>query len=406
MKRGSGRSQALGGVAAQGTQAASSFVLQILAVRLLGAEGLGVFASIYGVVVLGTAINTGLVGDSLTVLGRHQRGIRAALQTWGLMVPLAFGIMLGVGAWAAGALTAWFAVALSVSTSLFLMEDLLRRLLMANFRFGRIVLVDVCGLTASCLTLVVIATVSTLEVGHFFVALAVGQGLALFVALTVLPAPERWWAPIRSADLGTVARYGSWRAVQASIKPALLAFVRIAGLGFVGAAAVGQLEASRVYLSPVLIVIGGLSTVMLARFAARKGEGLDELIRAADRSAAWISGLSLLPVGAALVLEPVAAPLLTGGDFALPLIALVGWGVYAVATGFTAPYSTLAAVRGSQRTVVGVRMAESAVAACVVLLVLWWSSTITWAPLLLGIGSGVGGLWLRAILKRQVEREP
>ncbi len=69
-----------GAVGAQLSQALASFVLQVLAARLLGASGLGTFALLYGGIIIGTALCTGLVGDSLTVLDRNDPHIRAGLQ--------------------------------------------------------------------------------------------------------------------------------------------------------------------------------------------------------------------------------------------------------------------------------------------------------------------------------------
>ena len=46
-RSGSSKSRVLGGIAAQGSQAAGSFVLQICAARLLGLEGLGQFAALF-----------------------------------------------------------------------------------------------------------------------------------------------------------------------------------------------------------------------------------------------------------------------------------------------------------------------------------------------------------------------
>jgi hypothetical protein len=58
------RSRAVGAVAGQVSQAAASFVLQVLAVRILGLAGFRVFALLYGLIILGSAIITGLVGNS------------------------------------------------------------------------------------------------------------------------------------------------------------------------------------------------------------------------------------------------------------------------------------------------------------------------------------------------------
>ncbi|ALO68705.1 hypothetical protein AS189_19160 (plasmid) [Arthrobacter alpinus] len=76
-------------MAAQGSQAAVSFVLQIIAARMLGLEGLGRFAILYGVLLLVTALVSGFIGDTLTVLDRFDRHVRFTLQLW--CVGLSFG---------------------------------------------------------------------------------------------------------------------------------------------------------------------------------------------------------------------------------------------------------------------------------------------------------------------------
>src|SRR6478752_8997892 len=79
----------LGGISAQLSQALGSLVLQVVAARMLGADGLGAFAVLYGVIIMATAVCTGFVGDSLTVLDRGRGDIRAALQNWLLVLSLA-----------------------------------------------------------------------------------------------------------------------------------------------------------------------------------------------------------------------------------------------------------------------------------------------------------------------------
>ena len=69
--------KALGAVIAQAAQAGIGLLLQILVARLLGIDEYGRFAILYGVVIVATAVVTGLIGDSLVVLERSQRAIRA-----------------------------------------------------------------------------------------------------------------------------------------------------------------------------------------------------------------------------------------------------------------------------------------------------------------------------------------
>src|SRR4051794_7583590 len=89
------RRSAAGAVVAQFSQAAASFLLTVAAARYLGSAEFGVLALLVGALVLGTAVMTGFVGDSLTVLDRYDARIRTALELW--CVCIATGLMV-VGA--------------------------------------------------------------------------------------------------------------------------------------------------------------------------------------------------------------------------------------------------------------------------------------------------------------------
>src|SRR4051812_35667750 len=86
------RRPATGAVFGQVTQAFAGLVLSVAAARFLGAAGLATFSLVYGAVVLATAVTSGLVGDSLTVLDRHEPGLRAGLHVWALVVSVGAGI--------------------------------------------------------------------------------------------------------------------------------------------------------------------------------------------------------------------------------------------------------------------------------------------------------------------------
>ena len=122
-------------VAAQGSQSIGSLVLQVLAARGLGAEGLGKFGLLYGTLVVATAIATGFVGDSMTVLDRSRPPIRAALQGWlGLIATSGSHCWPSRSAGALDSSTLPTALAFGAATLVFLFEDAVRRLLMANLK--------------------------------------------------------------------------------------------------------------------------------------------------------------------------------------------------------------------------------------------------------------------------------
>ncbi len=125
--------------------------------------------------VLATAVTSGLVGDSLTVLDRHDPGVRAALHR------LALGTALGTGGCrrpagrprrlGVGVGRGWIGVA----TVSFVLEDLLRRLLQATGRYWRLPAVDLSGAAAALAVLVALRAGGPLDVTDLFVALAAGQ---------------------------------------------------------------------------------------------------------------------------------------------------------------------------------------------------------------------------------------
>lgn len=393
---------ALGGIAAQCSQALASFVLQILAARLLGLEGLGRFAALYAIIILATALCSGFVGDSLTVLDRTAEDVRGGLQAWLVTIALVSGAACAVVSWAVGFVSVGAAVAFGTATSLFLVEDTLRRLLMATLDFWRIVVVDLSGLVASVVTLATLwVTADDVTLGHLLVALAIGQAAATIVAVGLIPRHERRLASFRRAAMRPVASYGAWRAVQQAVRPSLLASVRLVCLLVVSTAAVGALEAARIYMAPAMLAVGGLSSFLFASYADRSDATLADLLRTADRSVVTLLvGIVVFGI-AAVALIPLLGPLLTDGRYDLSVTAVVGWAVYSGSVAAVTPYAQLAAVRGRQPPVLATRVADSVLSLVLVYLVVVVSDSTRWAPFALAIGSLLGGLAIRQVLLRR-----
>ncbi len=80
------RAKGLAAVVAQVWQAVGSFGLQLSAAWILGAAGLGLVSLCLGIIVLTTAVVSGMVGDTLVIRDRHDRGLRAGLQFWTLVL--------------------------------------------------------------------------------------------------------------------------------------------------------------------------------------------------------------------------------------------------------------------------------------------------------------------------------
>ncbi|SOE01058.1 hypothetical protein [Blastococcus haudaquaticus] len=387
-------------VAGQVTQAAAGLVLQVAAARSLGASGFGAFAVAYGAIVLATAVCSGLVGDSLTVLDRREPGVRAALHGWTVVVSAGAGV-LGVlatvltdlGGTGTGLL-------LGLATAAFIVEDTLRRLLMATGRFWSLSAVDGTSLVLALSTLAGLASLGELTFPSFVVALLVGQVGASVTAYVLLPASERPHGPWRRPAWAEVFAFGSWRAATQTIRPALMTALRLLVVATAGVAAYGPIEAARVYTAPTLVLVGGLGSFLLPHFVALRGRPVAHSLRVADRAALGLAVAVALIGAAALLVLPFLGPVITGGDYGVPAAAVAGWSAYAVASALLLPYGAMASAHREQARVLGLRTLELLSLAAVLVLVLTHPSHAAWAPLALAIGP----LLAAAAVRRRVLR--
>lgn len=388
-------SRVTGALAGQVGLAASGLVLQLAAARQLGAAGLATFSVLYGGIVLLAALSSGLVGDSLTVLDRHDPRVRAALQTWEVLLLATAGLGGGVLAAALGVVGGWGAVALGVAAVAFVLEDVLRRLLMATGRFWDLPLVDGTSLLVSLGVLLAAGVSTGLTLTSFLVALGAGQLAACLVAWLRLPAGERptwcWRSPALLAVLG----FGGFRAVGQGIRPTLLTVLRLVVVGAVGAAAYGPLEAARVYTAPALVLAVGTGSFLLPWFAGQRDRPPAAVLRLADRVAAGATAVVLAVGLGALLLLPWAGPLLTGGGYEVPPVAVAGWAVYAAVSAALLPYATLASVHRRQRAVLAWRSLELVSVVAVVVLVLAVPGGSVWTPFALVIGPVAAAVAIR-----------
>ena len=387
---------------APGVQALSSFTLSLVAVRALGPEGLGTFALLYAGIVLATAVTTGMVGDSLTVLDRGSATIRGGLLLVGLLCvavagTLGFALALGAGLISIGE-AALFALALSV----FLVEDLVRRLLMACLRFWSVVAVDVSAFVTAVLWLAGrYLTVGSLGMADLLTALLVAQVVGLGVGVVLLPRSERWLAALSWSGTRVVVRFGRWRSAQQAIRPASLAMVRVVVVAAAGLSVFGQLEAARVFTAPAVLIVQGASSFLFASFAANPHVTLTSRLRRADRAVVGVVAVASLLGAAAVALVPFAGDLITGGEFDLDSAAVLSWSLYAAAAALVTPYASLAAVSGHHVRLFLIRATEAVVAVGLVWVVVGpLQVSAAWAPSVLAAGSVVSALLVRWMLVR------
>ena len=395
------RSRALGGIAAQGSQAFGSFALQFVAARNLGLAGLGQFAVLYGLIVLATAICSGFVGDSLTVLDRSRTAVRAGLQWWLVVLSLGTGTLGAIVCALVGFLSPAEALAFGLTTSIFLVEDTIRRLLMATMQFWRVVIVDIVAMVVSLAVAVAAVVQDRLTLGTLLVALGIGQVAAVAAGWSIVPRAERLVVPMRAPAIGEVATYGTWRSLQQAVRAGTLALVRVFCLLLVTEAAVGGLEAARIYMAPAVLVVVGVSSYLFASYAASPNEPIEQLLKLADRSVVKLF-VGVLAFGlVAAVASPVLAPLLTDGDYELSTLAIAGWAMYAAAIASVTPYGQLASVRGRHVPVFVWRLADSVVSLLGIYVVVSITGVVNWVPLIMAGWSLLGGLAIRELVIRR-----
>lgn len=409
------RPGASGAVMAQASQALAGFALVTMAARTLDLAELGKFSILYAVIIMATAVSSGFVGDSLTVLDRRWRPVRAGLQRTAFVIAIGAGGVTATAMVVTGFLGLIESMLLAVAMIVYMLEDICRRLLMANLAFKRIVAVDFAALAGMGVTLAGWAVYGRLggsdgsraQLGDGFVlstflsALTIGQLAAIIVAVVLLPREESYLGA-GPAAYREIIRYGRWRAAQQLLRPSLMALVRIGVMSIVALAAAGELEIARVYAAPGMILVGGISSYLFASFAGQRAVAPAELLRQADRGVAVLLGLAI-PAGlVALWILPWAGPLVTGSS--PNTLAVAGWILYAVSTAAVTPYGALGAIRSNPAYVFTIRGIDTVVSLLCAMAVLMLTENYALAPATMVLGSVLGGVALRILVRRNARR--
>jgi O-antigen/teichoic acid export membrane protein len=390
------RSRPVAAVLSKFCTAAGSFALQVLAARVLGAGGLGSFAVVYSVLLVLAAAVNGLVGDSLTALDRADGRIRAALVRWCLLTAVVGSATGAAFLVVTGALTPAQAVVFAVSSAVFVVESALRRLLQAAMLFWPSVTMEVLGTVATLVALAVWAAVGSLHLTAFVGVVGIGQLVAALVGVAHLSAAERRFPIAGPAAMAVVGGYGFWRSTQQAIRPTVLTAVRSVVYSAAGRVALGQLEAARVYMSPALLAVQGVSTYLFSSYAARPTAPLAGLVRRADRAVLILGGGCLAAGAVGTLLLPWAAPVVTGGSFGVSATAVFGWALYAASSAAVTPYQSLAAARGRQVIVTALRCVDALLGLLGCVALLGGGASPTCVPYVLAAGSCLGGVLIRA----------
>lgn len=399
------KGQAFGAIVAQSVQAGISFVLQILVSRLLGIDDYGRFAILYGMIILAAGVVTGLVGDSLVVLDRRDRAIRGALIGTLAATSIGLAVAAGLIAWGTGFSSGLEALLFACALAAFVVEEIVRRTLMAGMAFHRVAATDLVGFLVALPVLGALWFANALSLASFFGAIAAGQVVACLVGWFLLPRDERVLVSPFHAAYGAVWGYGTWRGLQQTLRPAMYTAVRLLVLAFAGITAVGLLEAARTYTSPLILVVGGFSSFLFVRFANKhKAGSAGSSLLEADRSTLILLGLTVVMGVIAVVLAPWLGPLAFGVE--LDPVAVIAWLVYGMSIAMVTPYGALSAVGGGQTAVFLIRLVDTLLGLVAVAVLLLLGAEPSFMPFALAVASVAGGLALRWLAARRKDPPP
>lgn len=398
---------AAGAAGAQFSQAAGSLVVSVLSMRQPDVHVFTTLSLVLATLVVVTSVSTGLVGDPLTVLDRHDPATRTALRRL-LLGVLGAASLLGASASVAGGiLDAGEGLLFGLLIAVWVLEDVLRRLLMACLHFWRVVAVDLAHLVTVVAVLEAASAPTPQPPGpaRFLVALICGQLVATVLAVGVLPGPERYLGSVAGGRVGTVLRYGGSRAVQGLLRPAVLLLMRVVVQAACGAQALAGLEIGRIVTAPALLLVSGGGSYLLSRHAIRTRAGDAGGRRDADRAALLLSAVAVAAMSA-VALTVLAFPQVLGTSPAgrsgrEALVPLLGvWGGYVLSVALAMPYASLGAVLVPQGRLLRARAADAVaqVAAGALLLAAAPSSWLVF-PLLLGaVSVTMTALVLRSLI--------
>lgn len=379
--------KALAPVLSQGVTAGTSLLLQVIAARTLGLVEFGAFALFLGLLTSASALYTGYVGDSLAVLDRHDPAVRSslvssALAGWVFLFVLGSGAALIV---LGGKPTA--ALIYAVMLVCWMVRDTLRRLLIARLRFWDLVFNDVLYLV---ITMVSVGTFALLlgrsTLSGIFAAMSCGAVVAALVGVLRLPHRERTRLRPGTKAMRQVASFGVWRCLQAALRPTALLGSRVLVAHLLSLAAVGLLEAGRLVVAPLQVVINGAGSFLLGGFAEGERSG-DRTAQRHGHYAVWALVATTLVGGGVLSLFAVPlGRLLTGQDVS-PLLVF-GWVVYLAVWAAGLPYVTEVVARRMSREVFLVRVVDSVVGLVLVAGALLIGGGLSAVPWLMSIGGG------------------
>ncbi len=391
------RRRPLGAIVSQMIVAGTSLAIALVVLRQLGAAGLGTFSLLFGVLITANSIQTGWIGDSLTVLDRFDPGIRRALfQSQATSAVLIFAVTWAISLLVDG-VDAATAILFGVASVAWAIEETMRRILIARREFWLLVANDgAFALGAFGLIGTVVASGAAFTLDLVIISLLAGSIVAIGLAVVQLPRIELVRGPTAPSRMRELASFASWRAIQVGLRPASQALARVIVATVVSLEAVGRLEAARLLIAPALTVANGAGMFFLPTYAdqlRRRVKLNPSICRAMVLIGAICAAYGLV----AVLLRVQLAGVLTSGDSIVATLAVISWVLFSIAFGIGLPVGAANVAAGRSRQTFVIRMIDAGIGVAVagVFALVGWVDAV---PIGLAIGGFVGAaLLVRAV---------
>ncbi len=386
-------SRPVGALVSQGIVAAASLGLQLIAFSQLGAGGLGAFSLLFGILITVNSIQSGWIGDSLTVLDRFEPGYRRALiHSQVLVVGLTF-VVTTVVALPVGGVDLNTAVLFGFASTAWVVEETMRRLLIARREFWKLAANDAAFAVGSfSLVGFTMLTDNQFTLETLVLALFAGAVVAIGFGFAQLPHVELSRGLLGPSRMNELASFAFWRAAQIGLRPGSQAIVRFIVVAAVSVEALGELEAARLLLAPILTAVNGAGVYLLPTYSSQIREG--RRFRPGVPTAMLVVGGVAASYGLlAVVLRAPLTSLLPGDATAITATALIAWTAYSVGFGAGVPAGNAMVALSRSREAFFVRCIDAAVGiiAASLLAVIGWVDGV---PFGLAAGTGVGAALL------------
>lgn len=382
----------LAAIVSQGIVAGSSLVLQWIALDRLGERGLGQFAVLFGILITVNSIQSGWLGDSLTVLDRFDPGVRRALvRSQIAIIGLVF-VVTTVLSTFVGGVSNTTAILFGLASTAWVIEETLRRLLIARREFTKLVVNDAAFAIGSfALIGFVWASGQSFTLETLVISLLGGAVVAIGVGVIQLPSFELSRGLLGPSRMREVASFAIWRAAQIGLRPGSQAVVRVIVVAAVSYEALGQLEAARLLLAPVLTIVNGAGVYLLPTYSAQAKAGR-RFRPAVPLAMLVVGGLAAAYGVAAVVLRQPLTDVLTD-EASITVTALLAWTAFSIGFGAGVPAGNALVARGQSRTAFFARVVDASIGVAIAAALAWFVDVDT-VPFGLAAGTAVGALIL------------